>query len=81
MLVGAPVSLPLEAIAKVRVLGLSATGGAAVAMITTAAGTDQKIPCSGLLLWQSPLPGDEITAVKLYGASASVEYFIAGDRS
>ena len=81
VLVGAPVSLPLEAIAKVRVLCLTATGGAAVALITTAAGTAQAIPCSGLLLWQSALPGDEITAVSLYGAQSSVQYFIAGDRT
>lgn len=75
-----PFVLPFETITKCRCFALSVVSGAMTVLITTAAGTDQAYPVSGLWLWFSPQPGTEITSIKLVG-TADVQYFLAGDVS
>lgn len=74
-----PFIIPFETINKVRALAVKVVGGGSVRVkITTAYGTDQVIPVSGLLIWHCPNAGDEITSIKLVG-TADIEYLIAGD--
>lgn len=78
---GSPFTLSLDSIVKVRFIALKVNSGASVKMLlTSAAGTDQKVSVSGLFLWHAPNAGDEITAIKLVG-TADVELLIAGDLS
>ena len=74
-----PFDLDFETINKVRAVAIRVVGGGSVRVkITTAYGTDQVIPVSGLLLWHCPNAGDEITSIKIVG-NADLEYVIAGD--
>lgn len=77
---GAPFILPFETITKVRVIVMRVRGGTIRLKLTSAAGTDQVIPVSELLVWTSPNAGDEVTAIKIVG-TADVEYILAGDVS
>lgn len=80
VLVGAPLTLPLEGITKVRLLAAKATGGQITLMLTSTGAADQlvKLGTDGLFLHHNPSPGDELTAIKAYG-TGNLSYFIAGD--
>lgn len=74
-----PFVIPFETIVKVRAMAIKVVGGGSVRVkVSTAFGTDQVIPVSGILLWHCPNAGDEITSIKLIG-TADIEYVIAGD--
>ena len=79
----APVVVPLENVIKVRVLIVKCTGNSLKLVLTSARGTDQAIPLSagGSMVFHFPTLGDELTAIKLVGTGATVDYFIAGDLS
>jgi hypothetical protein len=79
----APFVLPLENVAKVRVLIVRATGDSATMLLTSAAGVDQEIPLSGggMQIFHQPNPDDAFTAIKFIGTNSTVSYFIAGDAS
>lgn len=71
----------LGSIAKVRAIAIRAVDGQSlVVKLTSAAGTDQAIPVSDLLLLRAQNVGDEITAVKIVG-SGRLEFLIAGNVS
>lgn len=78
---GAPLELPLENVAGVRVLIIRVTGNSVTLLLTSASGTLQKIPLSsgGLMIFHQPTLGDEFTAIGIVGNAATVSYFIAGD--
>jgi len=79
---GLPMVLPLEGISKVRMLAAKARGGSIVLMLTSAAGTQQKVTLGseGLLLWSNTNYGDELTEISAYG-TGDLEYVLAGDVS
>jgi hypothetical protein len=78
---GSPYTVSLDSIVKVRFLALKVNSGATVKMLlTSAAGSEQKLSVSGMFLWHAPNAGDEITAIKLVG-TADVELLLAGDLS
>ena len=79
----APAVIPLENVIKVRVLIIKCTGNSLKLVVTSARGTDQALPLSagGILMLHLPTLGDELTAIKLVGTGATVDYFIAGDLS
>jgi len=75
----APFVLPLEGIAKGRMIGIGLISGQTIkVLLTTALGVDQAIPVSDKLFLHMPSAGDEFTAVKLVGV-ADIQYFLAGD--
>jgi hypothetical protein len=76
----APMNIPLESIVKVRMLGAKARGGSITLMLTSAAGSAQKVTLGseGLLLWSNTNYGDELTAIAAFG-TGDLEYVIAGD--
>lgn len=68
----------IEGFAATRVLAFRAVDGDSfVLKLTSAAGTDQEVPCSDLLVLHAPKAGDELTAIKVTG-TGRVEYFVAG---
>jgi hypothetical protein len=76
-----PYVFPMDSVAKARAIGMRVINGASIkALLTSPVGTDQAISTGSLLLWHSPNPGDEITAIKLVG-TADIEILIAGDVS
>ena len=79
----APLVIPLENVAKVRVLVCTATGNSVTVLTTTAAGVDQAETLSGggIIIKHIPVLGDEITAIKVVGTNATFSYFIAGDHA
>lgn len=76
---GSPFSIPFETITKVRFFAIRARSTIKM-LLTSPAGTDQITRISGLYIWQSPVDGDQLTAIKLVG-NADVEYILAGDVS
>jgi hypothetical protein len=78
---GSPLVIPLENVVKVRALLLRCTGNTVTLLLTSSAGTDQKINLSsgGLHVFHAPTVGDEFTAIKLVGNGSTVAYMIAGD--
>jgi len=79
----APLVIPLENVAKVRVLALRVIGNTVKLLLTSVSGTDQAIPASsgGLILIHAPGLDDPFTAIKVVGSGATVSYLIAGDLS
>ena len=77
----APLELPLENVAGVRVLIISVSGNSVTLLLTSALGTLQKIPLSsgGIMIFHQPTLGDEFTAIEIVGNGATVSYFVAGD--
>ena len=73
-----PYVVALETIVKVRVIVIRVRGGGLKMKLTSAAGVDQVIPISDIIVWHSPNAGDEITSIKLVG-TADVELVLAGD--
>lgn len=68
-------------ITKVRALVIRCLDAQSIqVLVSSALGTDQKVPCSGLFFMHCPKAGDELTAVKLVG-SGRIEYLAAGDAS
>jgi hypothetical protein len=80
---GSPLVLPLENVAKVRVLIIAVSGNSVTLQLTSAAGNNQAIPLSsgGMQIHFAPTVGDEFTAISIVGNGATVNYFIAGDLS
>ncbi len=74
----APFAIPLEGIAKVRVLAAVGEGPGMGVKITWAGGTEQVLPASGVVLIHAPAVGDEITAISAFG-QGTFRYLIAGD--
>lgn len=73
-------ALPLEGVAKVRLLAVRSLDGASLLLRVTSTngGADQVLPVSGLAILQQPGVGDEFTAVALQG-TGRVEYLLAGE--
>lgn len=77
----APFIPSLGSIAKVRAIAIRAVDGQSlVVKLSSAAGIDQAIPVSDLLLLRAQNVGDEISAIKIVG-SGRVELLIAGNVS
>lgn len=75
---GAPYTLSLDGIAKVRAFAVKAQAGATIkARFTSGVGTDQSISATSIII-HSPNSGSEITAIKFVG-TADLEVVIAGD--
>jgi len=79
--VSVPVVLELGNVAKVRILIARCTGNSATLLLTSADGTDQKVPLSGggLVALHFPTLGDELTTIKVSGDGSTVSYYVAGD--
>lgn len=76
---GSPFILQSAVVPAARFLAIRVLSGVSVKVkLTSAAGIDQTILVSSLLIWDAPTPGDEITSIKLVG-TATLEYFLAGD--
>lgn len=74
-----PFVLPLGAVTKVRAVCVRVVDGASVqVLVSSAAGNDQAIPVSDLVLVRAQNDGDQLTAVKVVG-TARIEYLIGGD--
>lgn len=74
-----PVPVLIAPVAKARVLAFRPDPGADLTLLlTSAAGAAQKIPLTGVFMWQSPRSGDEITAVALQGIGA-VTFVVVGE--
>jgi len=66
-------------ITRVRALAVRTLDSQSIQIrLTSAAGSDQKVPCSGLFVLHCPKAGDELLEVKLVG-SGRIEYLAAGD--
>ena len=77
----APFAVAMDSVAKARFIAMRIVNGASLkVLLTSAAGADQAIKVSSVLIWHSPNAGDEITAIKLVG-TADIELMIAGDVS
>src|SRR4051812_6500819 len=64
----APFVPALGAVAAVRAIAIRAVDGQSlVVLLTSAAGVDQKIPVSDLLLVRAQNTGDQFTAIKIVG--------------
>lgn len=71
----------LGAMVAVRAIAIRAVDGQSlVVLLTSAAGTDQAIPVSDLLVVRAQNPNDKFTAVKIQGVGR-VEWIIAGNNS
>lgn len=77
----APFVPPLGAVTKVRAFALRAVEGESlVVKLTSAAGTDQALPVSGVLVVRVANTGDELTAIKVVG-TGRIEYLLAGNKT
>lgn len=70
----------LGAVTKVRAVAIRAVDGQSlVVRVSSAAGANQAIPVSDLLLLRAQNTGDELTALSITG-TGRVEYIIAGNK-
>jgi hypothetical protein len=75
----APFILSLGTVTKIRMLFVRVVGSGVIRLkLTSAAGADQALPLSDLIVWHAPAEGDQITAVKVVG-TADLEYTVYGD--
>lgn len=75
----APFLVPFGALTKVRAVAIRAVDGQSlVVKLTSAAGADQAVPVSGVLVVHAKNPGDQFTAVKVVGVGR-IEYLVGGN--
>lgn len=78
---GSPFVPALGAMLAVRAIAVRAVDGQSlVVKLTSAAGTDQAIPVSDLVLVRAKNTGDQFTAIKIIGAGR-IEYLLAGNNA
>lgn len=78
---GSPFTPALGAMVAVRAIAVRAVDGQSlVVKLSSAAGADQAIPVSDLMLVRAQNPGDQFTAVKIIGAGR-IELLIAGNNA